>query len=64
LISGTWSVTSDPVFGTNRDDIYNSQFSKLTVDNFMNSLNDLSNNYDFSNNVRYIVIGEDNSTSV
>jgi len=57
----------------NRDELYTDIFQKLSANNFMNALNDLSNKYDFMNSVRYIITEEtgeikiydfDNLTSV
>jgi hypothetical protein len=60
----TYSIVNDKISNVDRDDLYSDLFSKLTAHNFMNSINDLSNKYDFINNIKYIVIGEDESCKV
>jgi hypothetical protein len=42
----------------NRDEIYSDIFQKLTANNFMNAINDLSNKYDFINSVKYVITEE------
>ena len=42
----------------NRDDIYNDLFEKLSANNFINALSDLSTKYDFINAVKYVIIEE------
>jgi hypothetical protein len=49
----------DNLSNTKRDNIYNDLYSKLSANNFMNALNDLSNYYEFSDKIRYVVIEED-----
>ncbi len=58
ISQSVWDVTSNNVKNTNRDDIYTTIFSKLSTNNFMNCLNDLSNKFGFSDNVKYVVVGE------
>lgn len=58
---GNWSVLSDNMSNVNRDNLYSDIYSKLTANNFMNAINDLSNKYDFSDNIRYIIINADSS---
>jgi hypothetical protein len=48
----------------NRDELYTDIFQKLTANNFMNALNDLSNKYDFINSVKYIIIEETGETKI
>ena len=54
-----WEVVKNNLENTNRDDIYSTIYSKLSTNNLMNSLNDLSNNFGFSDYVKYIIVGED-----
>ena len=56
--------TYDKISGVDRDDLYNDLYSKLTANNFMNAVNDISNKYDFSDNIRYIIINEDSSINI
>lgn len=58
-----WDVSKNNVSNTNRDDIYTTIYSKLSSNNLMNVLNDLSNKFGFSDNVKYVVVGE-NSTKI
>jgi hypothetical protein len=44
---------------TDRDDIYKSIYSKLSAKNFIDSINNLTNKYEFTDYVKYIVIDED-----
>lgn len=45
--------------GVERDLMYNELYSKLTAYNFIQSLNDLSDKYGFTDYVKYIIISED-----
>jgi len=58
-----WDFDKNNLMNTNRDDIYSTIFSKLSTNNLMNALNDLSNNFGFSDKVKYIIVGE-NSTKI
>ena len=48
------------VSSTNRDDLYNELYKKLTATNFMAAINDITNKYGFTDYVSYVVIDEDN----
>lgn len=56
--------TYDKLSNVDRDDLYTDIYSKITASNFINSINDLSNKYDFSDNIRYIVVNEDSTISI
>lgn len=56
--------TYDKIKNVDRDDLYSDIYSKLTANNLCNAINDLSNKYDFSDYIRYIVINEDSSINV
>lgn len=43
---------------TDRDDLYKSIYSKLSAKNFIDSINNLTNKYDFTDYVKYIIIDE------
>lgn len=58
---GTWNLSKNYLKNTNRDDIYTTIFSKLTANNIMNCLNDLSNYFGFSDLIKYIIIREDST---
>jgi hypothetical protein len=49
--------------GTDRDVIYNELYSKLTAYNFIESINDISNKYGFSDYVKYVIINENGTIS-
>jgi hypothetical protein len=49
------------ISNTNRDIIYTELYKKLTAANFINSLNDITNKYDFNNYISYIVVDESGS---
>jgi hypothetical protein len=49
------------VSSTNRDDLYNELYKKLTATNFMAAINDITNKYGFTDYVSYVVIDEDNT---
>ena len=49
------------VSSTNRDDLYNELYKKLTAVNFMSAINDITNKYGFTDYVSYVVIDEDNT---
>ena len=57
-------VEKDNISNTKRDDLYSDIYRKLSANNFMNAINDLSNNYDFSDKIRYIIINEDSSINL
>lgn len=61
---GTIAISKDLISNTNRDNLYNDIYSKLSANNFMNAINDLSNFYDFSDKIRYIIINEDFSLNL
>jgi hypothetical protein len=61
---GNWTVISDNISNVNRDNLYSDIYSKLTANNFMSAINDLSNKYDFSDNIRYIIINEDSTINI
>ena len=56
--------TYDNLSNTDRDDLYTDLYSKITANNFMNSMNDLSNKYDFSDNIKYIIINPDSTINI
>ena len=56
--------TLDKLSDVDRDDLYSDLYSKLTAHNFMNAINDLDNKYDFSDNIRYVVINEDSTINI
>lgn len=43
---------------TNRDELYSDIYKKLTAYNFVRCINDISNKYEFSNYLNYIIIDE------
>ena len=47
-----------------RDYLYSDVYSKLSAFNFMNSINDLSNKYDFSDNIKYIIINDNKTINI
>jgi hypothetical protein len=61
---GSWDISKCNLNDTNRDDIYTKIYSKLSTNNLINSLNDLSNSFGFSDKVKYLVIGEDSSVKI
>lgn len=46
---------------SDRDEIYTNLYKKLTAYNFIRCVNDLSNKYDFTDYVKYVVIEKDGS---
>lgn len=48
---------------TDRDNIYNDLYKKLTAFNFSQGINDISNKYDFTDYVSYVVIDESGNIS-
>jgi hypothetical protein len=46
------------VSNTNRDDLYNELYKKLSAFNFTNAINDISGKYGFSDYISYIVIDD------
>lgn len=53
--------TYDNISGSNRDDMYNELYKKLTGANFTKAINDISNKYGFSDYISYVIINEDGS---
>ena len=47
---------------TNRDDLYDILYKKLTALNFTNVINDITNKYGFSDYISYIITEEDGTT--
>ena len=47
---------------TNRDDLYDILYKKLTALNFTNAVNDITNKYGFSDYISYIITEEDGTT--
>lgn len=47
---------------TNRDDLYDIIYKKLTALNFTNAINDITNKYGFSDYISYIITEEDGTT--
>ena len=45
-------------FNTERDNLYYNMYSKLTAANFIKAINDLTNKYDFTDYVNYVIIDE------
>jgi len=43
---------------TNRDDLYNELYKKITACNFISSINDITNKYGFADYVSYVIIEE------
>lgn len=56
--------TFDNLSNANRDVLYSDVYRKLTANNFMNYINDPLNKYQFSDNVRYVVVNVDGSLNV
>jgi len=48
---------------TDRDELYKTIYKKLSAFNFIQSVNDISNKYDFIDYLTYVVIGEDGTIS-
>lgn len=60
LININVSDNTTPLLsGVNRDDIYRNLYKKFTAINFINAINDISNKYDFTDYVTYVIIEED-----
>jgi hypothetical protein len=59
-----WSIVKNRINNTNRDDIYSNVFTKLSTNNLMNSINDLSNKFNFSDALKYIIVREDSSLEI
>ena len=49
------------VSSTNRDELYNELYKKLTAANFITAINDITNKYGFTDYVSYVVIDENNN---
>ena len=64
LVGNYYQITNSFLKNTNRDDIYQSIYRKLSVNNIMNCLNDLSNNFGFSDKVKYVIVGEDGKVKI
>jgi len=47
------------ISGTNRDNLYNELYKKITAANFMSSVNDITSKYGFSDYISYVIIEED-----
>lgn len=58
-IDNDFVINKDYLSNTNRDDIYNDLYSKMSALNIIQSINDLENKYGFSDNIRYIIVNED-----
>jgi hypothetical protein len=60
LININVSDNTTPLLsGVDRDDIYRNLYKKFTAINFINAINDISNKYDFTDYVTYVIIEED-----
>ncbi len=46
---------------TNRDDLYNELYKKLTAVNFMTCVNDITNKYGFTDYISYVIINKDDT---
>lgn len=55
--------TVQSLSGVDRDIIYSEIYKKFTAVNFINSINDISNKYDFTDYVTYVVIEEDGTVT-
>ena len=64
LVNTITSVVETRLKNTNRDDLYTTVFEKLSANNFINALNDLSNFFGFSDLIKYIVVGKDSSVKI
>lgn len=51
--------TLDNLSNTDRDELYKKIYSKLSAFNFIDAINDISNKFDFTDYVNYVVISED-----
>lgn len=51
------------ITNSERDNLYTDLYKKLTALNFINSINDITNKYGFTDYVSYVVIGEDGKIS-
>lgn len=58
ITSTIWDINKNNIQNTKRDDIYTTIYSKLSTNNLMNCLNDLSNKFGFSDFVKYIVVAQ------
>jgi len=47
-----------------RDEIYDDLYKKITAYNFIQAINDISNKYEFTDYVKYVVIDENGNTNV
>jgi hypothetical protein len=56
ISSNVWEISKNNLTNTNRDDIYSTIYTKLSTNNLMNCLNDLSNKFGFSDNVKYVIV--------
>jgi hypothetical protein len=64
VLPNYWQIKDDLMRNTNRDDIYTLIFTKLSANNFMKSINDLSNKFGFSDLVKYVVVREDSTVEI
>lgn len=64
LFGNIYQISNTMLKGTNRDNIYQSIFGKLSTNNFMNCLNDLSNNFGFSDKVKYVIVDENGKLKI
>lgn len=51
--------TYDLISNVDRDLLYNDIYSKLSANNFINSINDPSSKYGFSDSIKYVIIDND-----
>lgn len=56
--------TFENLSNSNRDLLYTDLYRKLTANNFISYLNDPFNKYQFSDNIKYIIINSDNSLNL
>ena len=50
--------TLDNLSNSDRDELYSSLYKKLTAKNFTDAINDLTNKYEFSDYLKYVIIDE------
>jgi hypothetical protein len=63
-INGYNVYSRDYLSNVNRDSLYSDVFEKLSADNFITSLNDFQNLYNFSDKIKYVIIEEDLSIKI
>lgn len=61
---GSIAFKKDSLSKNKVDNLYTDIYSKLSANNFMNAVNDLSNFYGFSDKIRYVIINEDLSIKI